>query len=296
MTEFEQKSYQYHSCYVVSRPILSKSNIISHWAIKFVGYQSLLTVEYFDNSSLNIQIIPFRNDINIYILYRFFLYSSINQCDFNDCNEKKLLHYLSTRWEIIEEFSLQSDKLKNLFLNKNENIGKLMFIRHEIDHVYRLFDNNCQTFVRDIIAVLNVSKAKILNFKFDYNNISRPLPPIGLGENFREVASTYETKIILEDKYLESLGKMRKHNYAISKIIHDKICNYHKVTNNQCKSEKKPTYNNQDHNEKQPTNNPLNQLVANHNEREHEIHHEDNIDRNNTSNDGKTIIEEVPPM
>ena len=102
--------------------------------------------------------------------------------------------YFTTRWETIWK----------VWLNRisAECIGRLIirWLRTNDYAIYQVAKNNCQHFVRDITASLDVSAAKKLNSLFDHKVIASVLPAVAVADGMTEEVRMYEIRDILIDE------------------------------------------------------------------------------------------------
>eukprot|EP01084_Bolivina_argentea_P124099 219922_1 len=154
-----KKNGDFHTIYITSRPLQVGNNTsnskpiqFDHWALKFEGDQNLLTVEFLDEQSKDHGIVKMQMLPNTCLNRRVWWYwweTDDEKYDINHMHKKPSL--FTKRWESIWKVYVKSITA--------ECIGKLIirWLRTNDYAIYQVAKNNCQHFVRDIIAVLDIS-------------------------------------------------------------------------------------------------------------------------------------------
>ena len=126
---------------------------------------------------------------------------------------KPKVQYFTTRWET----------LWKVWLNRisAECIGRLIirWLRTNDYAIYQVAKNNCQHFVRDLTASLDLSAAKKLNSLFDHKVIASLLPAVAIADGMTEEVRTYEIRNILIDEMNHyNKGQQKKKRKQIQEL------------------------------------------------------------------------------
>ncbi|ETO16941.1 hypothetical protein RFI_20395 [Reticulomyxa filosa] len=183
-----RSSYQFHTVYVVKEP-LKETNLFFHWALIFEGHANLLRVEYFNNSKVHWLLVSF-GPTSPFALFVYIIAS------------KRAIWYRSPdftyRWLLL--LTLEAVR-KNDPLHASQ-IGEWLEEWQKCHTTYNSISNNCQHFVRDIVAHFNTREADYLGGMMDVQNSTLLAPGLFLPYRVDQLA-----RIHRENKRAESSNK-----------------------------------------------------------------------------------------
>ena len=230
LTRKKGKDYHFHTLYIAQRPLrITDTNFspvnFDHWALKFEGKKNLLTVEFFDEADSNHGIVKIRIIPNTRLNRRVWWYWWEQDPEIAHINGQKQLkpkpQYFTKRWETIWKVWLNCITA--------ECIGKLIirWLQTNDYAIYQVAKNNCQHFVRDITASLDISAAKKLNSLFDHKVIASVLPAVAVADGMTEEVRMYEIRDILIDeinRYNETVKRrnQNKNGHKLHKSLRSK--------------------------------------------------------------------------
>eukprot|EP01084_Bolivina_argentea_P252192 423249_1 len=175
----KRSEFKFHTCYITTRPLHDPSSDLlnfNHWALKFEGNQSLLTIEFFA-AQKGVKIRQFMNSA---MSRRIFWYWwDPDPISF----QKEIPVYFTKRWKVIERFTFEDNK--HITAPLLSHIVEKWLLTGQ-NKKYHVFKNNCQHFVRDIVSVLDLSAAKKLNSLFDHKVIASLLPAVAVADGMTE--------------------------------------------------------------------------------------------------------------
>eukprot|EP01084_Bolivina_argentea_P281291 481247_1 len=175
-----------------------------HWALKFEGNKNLLTVEFFDQEGSNHGIVKMRILPNTRLNRRVWWYWwERDEIPQKGTQKQPQPQYFTRRWETIWKVWLNCITA--------ECIGRLIirWLRTNDYAQYQVAKNNCQHFVRDVTAALDISAAKKLNSLFDHKVIASFLPAVAVADGMTEEVRMYEIRDILIDE-IEEYNKSKQ--------------------------------------------------------------------------------------
>ncbi|ETO22976.1 hypothetical protein RFI_14201, partial [Reticulomyxa filosa] len=170
--------YNFHTAYVVRKP-LDQSRLLYHWALAFEG-KYLLRVEFFDDNCVKWVLLENSNEHK-----RVFWYAPSE---------------FTQRWLLLLTLpALRRDKALHV-----SKIGVWLENWHRRHDRYSVLTNNCQHFVRDMVAHFNTDKALDLNGLMDVQSGTALIPGLLLSHNLNQFVRTYdEWKLAKADSRLE---------------------------------------------------------------------------------------------
>eukprot|EP01084_Bolivina_argentea_P142422 250210_1 len=194
LTKKKGHRFNFHSLYITHRPLKVTDNNLSpisfdHWAIKFEGNKNLLTVDFFDDMSKDHGIVKMRMLPNTRLNRRIWWY----WWERDEQKESKS-EFFTKRWGVLWTVWLKSLSA--------QCIGRLIirWLRTNDYAIYNVAKNNCQHFVRDIVAAFDVSTSKRLNSLFDHQVIGAVLPGVTVVDGMTEELRMWKIRDILTDE------------------------------------------------------------------------------------------------
>jgi len=205
-----RNEFKFHTCYITTRPLSDPSSHLlnfNHWALKFEGNLSLLTIEFFARQKG----VKIRQYMNSTINRRIFWYWW-DPDPIKEDNEENLV-YFTKRWKVIERLTFEKNKeitapLLSYIVEKWLLTGN--------NKKYHVFKNNCQHFVRDIVAVLDRKVALSLNSFLDQATLTNLIPVVAIGDGLAEHARTLEISKQLGDALNEYRTKRKQIKHKIN--------------------------------------------------------------------------------
>jgi len=160
-----RKEYSFHTVYVVRR-CLDQNRLLYHWALVFEG-EWLLRIEFFQNGHIE----WFWNKNKTQTRRAFWFHNE------NFTNRWLILLTLKA---IYEEEPLHATQIGYWLIDWHQRRGN-----------YDTLSNNCQHFVRDIVAHFNTSKALDLNGLMDVQSGTALVPGMLLSNGIEQFTRTY---------------------------------------------------------------------------------------------------------
>ncbi|ETO24405.1 hypothetical protein RFI_12751 [Reticulomyxa filosa] len=158
-----KKSQTFHTVYAMRRPLKGHS-VFYHWALVFEGTM-LLRVEFFDDNKIHYILTQERRSVWF---------------DVNDNYTK--------RWSVIA--SMPAIRRKEVLSVPLVGWWLQYWIKRK--SMYSSYANNCQHFVRDIVAHFNTITALDLNGYMDAQVGSAFIPGMMVSHNMSQFASTFD--------------------------------------------------------------------------------------------------------
>eukprot|EP01084_Bolivina_argentea_P008705 16285_1 len=163
----------FHTLFIVKRPLNVKNSAIfgfEHWSLKFEGNDQLMTIGFFafneEHGIVLTKLVP-NTTLNRRLFWYYWPRDNVEEIQYQ---------HFTTRWGILDRLYLEEISC--------ELIGILLeeWLSYDNHAVYILMQNNCQHFVRDFVAPLNLTMAKRLSASFDHKVVKSAIPAGMLAE------------------------------------------------------------------------------------------------------------------
>eukprot|EP01083_Nonionella_stella_P086335 239827_1 len=206
LADVRYKYMKFHLVIAAAEP----NTAVTHWCLKFEGVKHLLTVEWCRNSSVRLMVLN-----NTAIEQRVCWYS----CNMNAVNPS-----FTERWETL----VKCDISKNYFTGwdhhciTGSDLGNLIGKWIQLNHKYNGISNNCQHFVRDLIATFHKAGGRILSRKMQTNNFGYVEPVTGAHNARQQVERPEYIRDVLAEELIRSKVYREMHSDRLKMFLYNR--------------------------------------------------------------------------